>query len=105
MTWQFEWNWLGYLWAMLVFGPLTYASLSAIPSGIRKARGAYRPLTDMAVMFLIALPGSLLLGLLTAFVWDWETALKLSGIVVAWAILIIILSWLASSLVERLFRN
>lgn len=104
MTSQFEWNWLGYLWAFLVFGPLTYASLSAIPSGINQAKGRRRPLTSIAGMLLIAAPSTLLLALLTAFVWNWKTTLNLSGIVVGWGILIILLINLGDALGKRLFR-
>ena len=104
MTWQFEWNWLGYLWVFLVFGPLTYASLSALPSGINQARGRHRPLTSIAGMLLIAAPSALLLDMLTAFVWNWKTTLNLWGIVLGWGVLIILLIKLGDVLGRRLFR-
>ena len=102
MPWQFEWNWLGYVWGFLVLFPLTYASLLAISEGRDAARGK-RPTGSVyghQIMVLLGGLGTLFLGLLTIFFWGWITALMLSGGALAWSVLILFLF----ALVERLFK-
>lgn len=89
MTWQFEWNWLGYVWAFLVGFPLAYSFVLAFAEGRAAAKGNTSSGTGNAagIMVVIAIMGTPVLGLLTVFVWDWRTALWLTGGAVLWGAL------------------
>ena len=89
MTWQFEWNWLGYLWAFFVGFPLAFAFVLAIAEGRDAAKGKTQTGTGFGAWLFIALAvlPVCVLGLLTIFVWDSRTALWLSGGAVAWGAL------------------
>ncbi len=100
MTWLFEWNWLGYLWAILVGGPLAMATLFAYPEGKGIEQGKQGAGHFSGLMMFLVIPGMFLLGLLTIFVWDWRTALWLTGGALAWDALIAGLLFLGS-LLER----
>lgn len=102
MPWQFEWNWLGYVWGFLVLFPLTYASLLAVSEGRDAARGK-TPTGSVyghQIMVLLGGFGTVFIGLLTIFFWGWKTALMLSGSALVWCVLIFLLF----ALVERLFK-
>ena len=85
MTWQFEWNWLGYLWAFLVGFPLAYGFALAFAEGRAAAKGNMPSGTGngAGIMVVIAIGATPMLALLTVFVWDWRTALWLTGGAVA----------------------
>lgn len=102
MPWQFEWNWLGYVWGFFVLFPLTLASVLAISEGRDAARGK-TPTGSVyghQIMVLLGMFGAVFLGVLTIFFWGWKTALMLLGGAVAWSVLILFLF----ALVERLFK-
>lgn len=102
MTWQFEWNWLGYVWGFFVLFPLTYASLLAITAGRDAARGK-TPTGSVyghQIMVLLGMPSAVFLGLLTIFIWDWKTALMLAGGALVWSLLVFLLF----ALVKRIFK-
>lgn len=100
--WQFEWNWLGYVWAFLVGFPLTLGSVLAYSEGRDAARGR-TPTGSLYGHYIAVLLGgfsSLFLGLLTLFFWGWMTALLLTGGALAWSVLMLLLF----ELVKRLFN-
>lgn len=102
MPLQFEWNWLGYVWGFLVLFPLTYASFLAISEGRDAARGK-TPTGSVyghQIMVLLGALGALICGSLTIFFWGWITTLILSGGVVVWGVLILLLF----ALVEHLLK-
>lgn len=89
MTWQFEWNWLGYMWACIVGFPLAYGFALALAEGRAAAKGNTPSGTGKGagIMIVVAILSTPMLALLTVFVWDWRTALWLTGGAVLWGAL------------------
>ena len=104
MAWQFEWNWLGYLWAILIGGQLS--ALAGIFLGVLVSiwKAEEDPQDGKKVIDMIALSvvgSSILLGLVTVFVWDIRTALLL---VISTTLLLALMFGIAYALM-RLFAT
>lgn len=103
--WQFEWNWLGYLWAFMVGFPLTIITFYAFPEGRWIEQGKQGAGHFSGIMMILVLPGIFMLGLLTIFVWNWKTALGLAGGALAWDLLVAGLLFLGSMVERRKSRR
>lgn len=103
MMWQFEWNWLGYLWAFFVGFPLTYGTLLACVEGRDAARGNTPTGSVYGYYYLLIIGAAFapVLGLLTIFIWDFKTALVLTGGALAWFALALPLRGITTHLVQR----
>ncbi len=80
MAWLFEWNWLGYLWTILIGGQLlAVAGIFAGEIASVKETGEGQRNTDRLFGYVaISLLGSsVLLCLVTIFFWNLRTALWL----------------------------
>lgn len=104
MTWQFEWNWLGYLWAILIGGQLS--ALTGIFLGVLVSiwKAEEDPLDGKKVIDMMALSivgSSILLGLVTIFFWGFRTALLL---VIGTSLLLALVFGIAYALM-RLFET
>jgi hypothetical protein len=66
--WLFEWNWLGYLWAMLVGAPLAMGTLYAYPEGKWIEQGRQGAGTLTVTLLVGSAAGAILLGVLTILV-------------------------------------
>jgi len=104
MTWLFEWNWLGYLWAFFVGFPLMMvAGMFVGEVGSVKKTGHGQQGADIVISFMGMglVSASFLLGLLTIFVWDFKTALWLGGGGLALLALILAIAYVAIHLTLR----
>lgn len=101
MTWLFEWNWLGYLWAIFVGAPLAMATLYAYPEGKWIEQGKQGAGMLTAMMMVGSAAAAILFGLLTIFVWDMNTALWLAGGALVWVGLVFALFMLGGFVQKR----
>lgn len=105
MSWQFEWNWLGYVWAFLIGGALLVVALllvGEIGSMVKTGYSTQGTPMMIGIMSMLVVSNSLLLGLLTIFVWDFKTALWLGGGAV---VLLALLFAVAYSLIALLRKS
>lgn len=104
MTWQFEWNWLGYVWAFLIGGGLLVVALlfvGEIVSMAKTGSSAQGAPMMIGIMSMLTVSNSLLLGLLTIFVWDFKTALWLGGGAVTLLVLLLVVAYLLITLLRK----
>lgn len=104
MTWQFEWNWLGYVWAFLIGGALLLVALllvGEIASMVKTGYSTQGTPMMIGIMSMLVVSNSLLLGLLTIFVWDFKTALWLGGGAVTLLALLFAVAYLLITLLRK----
>jgi hypothetical protein len=104
MTWLFEWNWLGYLWAFLVGFPLLMVAgmfFGEVVSMMKTGDGEQGADMVIGIMTIGMISSSLLLGLITIFVWDFKTALWLAGGCISLLALIFALAFFSMKLANR----
>lgn len=80
MTWLFQWNWLGYLWTILIGVQLTLLMGMMVRQAVstRDDPDSHQDSDkriDMMTLGIVCT--SFLLGLLTSFLWNFRTALWL----------------------------
>lgn len=105
MTWLFQWDWLGFLWVILLGGQLSalagmFASELVSAWKNRDSQQEANRLIDMMAMAIVCT--SILLGLLTTVVWDFRTALWL---VIAVASLLAMIFGVAYSLMKQISKE
>lgn len=76
----FEWNWLGFSWAILIGGQLAVLAVMFIreaTASMNVRQAEQRPNIRIDIMAITIVNSSILLGLLTIFVWDFRTTILL----------------------------
>jgi hypothetical protein len=104
MTWLFEWNWLGYLWAFFVGFPLLMVALMFADevASMRKTGYGVQGTTIVITIFSAGIAaGSLVLGGLTMLVWDFRTAIWLAGGALTLLVLIFGITYLSMRLIRK----